>query len=98
VNAPTPVPRPIASNDLARIAGGWDARFINVDLDFLGEIIVAANYLDIKELLELGCVKIASMIKGKDADEVRAAFDIQEEFTEEEKAYINEEKKWCEGA
>lgn len=33
----------------------WDARFIQVDQEMLFEIILAANYLDIKSLLDIGC-------------------------------------------
>ena len=31
----------------------------------LFEVVMAANYLDIKPLLELSCAKVASLIKGK---------------------------------
>lgn len=33
----------------------WDAKFIQVDQEMLFEIILAANYLDIKSLLDVGC-------------------------------------------
>jgi S-phase kinase-associated protein 1 len=33
----------------------WDKEFVNVDKDLLFDIILAANYLDMKNLLELGC-------------------------------------------
>lgn len=34
----------------------------------LFELILAANYLDIKSLLDLTCAKVASMIKGKNTE------------------------------
>ena len=34
-------------------------------------MILAANYLDIKSLLDLTCAKVASMIKGKNTEEIR---------------------------
>lgn len=39
----------------------WDKEFINVDQGTLFEIILAANYLDIQGLLDLGCKTVANM-------------------------------------
>ncbi|GAA5821159.1 hypothetical protein JCM11251_004491, partial [Rhodosporidiobolus azoricus] len=49
----------------------WDAKFIQVDQEMLFEIILAANYLDIKPLLDVGCKTVANMIKGKQPEEIR---------------------------
>ncbi|TYZ62799.1 hypothetical protein PybrP1_007777 [[Pythium] brassicae (nom. inval.)] len=57
-------------------------------------LILAANYLDIKSLLDLACAKVAIMIKGKTPDEIRSTFDITAEFTPEEEQMIREENKW----
>ena len=43
----------------------WYADFVEVEQETLFELVLAANYLDIKQLLELTCAKVASMIKGK---------------------------------
>ncbi len=37
----------------------------------LFELILAANYLDIKSLLDLTCAKVASMIKGKNTEDTK---------------------------
>ena len=37
----------------------------------------AANYLNIKELLDLTCFTVASMIRGKSPEEIRKAFNIK---------------------
>ena len=42
---------------------------------------MAANYLDIKSLLDLGCAKIASLIKGKTPEEIRQTFNIVNDFS-----------------
>ncbi|KAL8008911.1 putative S-phase kinase-associated protein [Plasmopara halstedii] len=39
-------------------------------------LILAANYMDIKSLLDLACAKVASMIKGKTPQEIRDTFNI----------------------
>ncbi|KAK1908906.1 hypothetical protein P3342_006786 [Pyrenophora teres f. teres] len=46
------------------------------DQEMLFEIILAANYLDIKALLDVGCKTVANMIKGKSPDEIRKTFNI----------------------
>ena len=43
----------------------WDQEFLKVDQGTLFELILAANYLDIKGLLDVTCKTVANMIKGK---------------------------------
>ena len=57
---------------------------------------MAANYLDIKKLLDLCCKNVANMIKGKTAEEIRKTFNIKNDFTEEEEAAVRKENQWCE--
>ncbi|KAJ3023196.1 hypothetical protein HKX48_003974 [Thoreauomyces humboldtii] len=49
----------------------WDREFTNVDQGTLFELILAANYLDMKTLLDLGCKTVANLIKGKSVEEIR---------------------------
>jgi hypothetical protein len=48
----------------------------------------AANYLNIKSLLDLTCKTVADMIKGKTPEEIRAHFNIQNDFTPEEEEEV----------
>lgn len=75
---------------------GWDLEFCKVDQPTLFELILAANYLDIKELLDLTCKTVANMIKGKTPEEIRKTFNIKNDFTPEEEAQIAKENEWCE--
>ena len=92
------IEKPLKTDNLRDIVADWYAEFVEVDQEILFEIILAANYLDIKPLLELSCAKVATMIKGKSVTDVRKLFNIENDFTPEEEAQILEENKWAEEA
>ncbi|KAL6219175.1 hypothetical protein ACLB2K_012381 [Fragaria x ananassa] len=54
-----------------------------------------ANYLNIKELLDLTCQTVADMIKGKTPEEIRRIFNIRNDFTPEEEAEVRKENQWA---
>ncbi|KAG5458269.1 MAG: S-phase kinase-associated protein 1A-like protein [Olpidium bornovanus] len=74
----------------------WDQNFMKVEQEMLFEIILAANYLDIKPLLDVGCKTVANIIKGKTPEEIRKTFNIQNDFTPEEEEQIRKENEWAE--
>ncbi|KAK0722557.1 Skp1 family, dimerization domain-containing protein [Lasiosphaeria miniovina] len=74
----------------------WDQKFMQVDQEMLFEIILAANFLDIKALLDVGCKTVANMIKGKSPEEIRKTFNITNDFTPEEEEQIRRENEWAE--
>eukprot|EP01103_Thecamoeba_quadrilineata_P001476 TRINITY_DN11334_c0_g1_i1.p1 TRINITY_DN11334_c0_g1~~TRINITY_DN11334_c0_g1_i1.p1 ORF type:complete len:170 (-),score=37.59 TRINITY_DN11334_c0_g1_i1:147-632(-) len=74
----------------------WDQDFCKVEQAVLFELILAANYLDIKPLLDLTCKTVANMIKGKTPEEIRKTFNIKNDFTPEEEEQIRRENAWCE--
>ncbi|KAL3820021.1 hypothetical protein ACJIZ3_005926 [Penstemon smallii] len=73
----------------------FDAEFVNVDQRTLYDLIMAANYLEIKGLLDLTCQTVANMIKGKTPEEIRKTFNIKNDFTPEEEAEIRKENAWA---
>jgi len=81
---------------LKQVVSPWDANFVDLEQETLFELILAANYMDIKPLLDLTCAKVASMIKGKTPEQIRKAFNIVNDFSPEEEAKVREENKWCE--
>ena len=43
----------------------------NMSLEDIYDLIAAANYMDIKNLVELGCAKVGSMMKNLSIPELR---------------------------
>ena len=88
---PPIIPKPLRSTEMKKLCHDpWDATFI----DSIGEnrqklydLILAANYMDIKSLLHLGCAKVASLIKGQPLDK------IKENLTPEKATTPNEERE-----
>lgn len=90
------IPRPIPTNKLEDIVGEWDANLVDLahDQETLVLVILAANYLDIKSLLELAVCRYACMLKGKDAKEVCEILKIDKEMTPEEERAIRMANPW----
>ena len=58
-------------------------------------LLQAANYLNIKNLLDLTCQTVADMIKGKTPEEIRKTFNIKNDFTPEEEEEVRRENQWA---
>ncbi|GAY42871.1 hypothetical protein CUMW_070250 [Citrus unshiu] len=58
-------------------------------------LLKAANYLNIKSLLDLTCQTVADMIKGKTPEEIRKTFNIKNDFTPEEEEEVRRENQWA---
>lgn len=74
----------------------WDADFLKVDKGTLFKLIVAANYLDIKGLLDVTCKSVANIIKGRTPKELRKTFNIKDDFTPDEEDLVLKENGWYE--
>jgi S-phase kinase-associated protein 1 len=61
----TEIEKPLKSQAMADVVQKWYAEFVDLEQVLLFELILAANYMDIKPLLDLTCATVASMIKGK---------------------------------
>uniref|UniRef100_A0A453TEF6 SKP1-like protein n=5 Tax=Triticinae TaxID=1648030 RepID=A0A453TEF6_AEGTS len=69
----------------------WDADFVKVDKDTIFDIMLAANHLNIKGLLDLTCQAVADMMTGKTPEEIRKIFNINEKLKPEEEEEIRRE-------
>ncbi|XP_027108277.1 SKP1-like protein 1B [Coffea arabica] len=84
-----------SSKDEAESLKSFDAEFVKVDQKTLFDIILAANYLDIKGLLVLTCQTVADMMKGKTPEEIRKTFHIKNDYTPEEEEEVRRENSWA---
>merc|ERR1719301_323959 len=88
---PAEIQKPLKSANLVECGViEWDVEFVEVEQEILFELILAANYLDIRSLLDLTCAKVASTVKGKTPEEVRRRFNLggpnfPEEGTDDDK-------------
>ncbi|KAK1563304.1 hypothetical protein Q3G72_025712 [Acer saccharum] len=55
----------------------WDAEFVKVDQDTLFDLILAANYLNIKSLLDLTCQTVLDLTDGKTFEELNKWYNIK---------------------
>ncbi|PIA39089.1 hypothetical protein AQUCO_02700339v1 [Aquilegia coerulea] len=63
----------------------WDADFVEVDQATLFDLILAANYLNIKSLLDLTC----------QTRKFAKTFNIKNDFTPEEEEEVRRENQWA---
>lgn len=78
-----------------KVINTFDQEYINnFDKNDLFSLILASNYLDIKDLLDLSCTGVANKIKGKNVEEIREAFRIVNDFTPEEEEQVKQENAW----
>jgi len=72
---PPIIEKPLRSKVMREVCkDSWDAEYIDAigeDRQELYDLILAANYMDIKSLLHLGCAKVASLIKGQPLEKIK---------------------------
>uniref|UniRef100_A0A915D576 Skp1-related protein n=1 Tax=Ditylenchus dipsaci TaxID=166011 RepID=A0A915D576_9BILA len=95
------LPEPVIQEDPATRERIWfklndaEKTFYNVPMEQIVELLLAANYLDIKSLYLYGCQTVAALMKNKSPEEVRELFQLEDDMTEEEKDTIRKENVWC---
>jgi len=86
---PPIVEKPLRSKVMKEVCqDGWDADYIDQigeDRQKLYDVILAANYMDIKSLLHLGCAKVASLIKGQPLEKIKDILATNKKKGEEKK-------------
>ena len=97
---PPIVDKPLRSKVMKEVCKDpFDATFIDdigEDRQQLYDLILAANYMDVKSLLHLGCAKVASLIKGQPLEKIK---DILAQGSKGPRVYskmddVAEKKEW----
>ena len=84
---PKEIPKPLPGPDLKPILSEWDYNYISPPpLEDVVNLVNAANYLDISDLINLASARLASEMINCPAEEARKKFGIKTDMTEEEKA------------
>mmetsp|Transcript_7203 Transcript_7203/g.11049 ORF Transcript_7203/g.11049 Transcript_7203/m.11049 type:complete len:129 (+) Transcript_7203:170-556(+) len=63
-----PIQTPLKSSKLEDLVQTWYVEFVKVEQILLFEMVTAANYMDIKPLLDLTCLAVAIMIRVCETD------------------------------
>ena len=82
---PKNIPKPLPSGDLKSILSPFDYNFIsNISLEEVIDLVNAANYMQIEDLVHLCSARIASEMLIGTVEEVREKFGIKTDMTEDE--------------
>lgn len=62
----TPIQTPLKSSKIEDLVQPWYAEYVQVEQSLLFELVTAANFMDIKPLLDLTCLAVSIFIKVSD--------------------------------
>lgn len=71
-----------------------DADFVGSDIFFHRELLMAANFLDNKPLLDLCAKRMAERLMNKTPDDIKAMFNSQKTVTEADVAQVRVDYPW----
>ena len=89
--AMTEIQTPLRSPKLEELVQEWYADYVKVERTMLFDLVAAANFMDIKPLLDLTCLAVSILIKGKSAGELREMFNLTAEVPAPEQQQQNAE-------
>ena len=89
------IPTPLGGSSFNEIVEQeWYRNFmVDMDRPMLFDVINAANYMGVKPLLDLACLKVTFELKGKSADEIREILNLPD-LTPEEETHARNEHRW----
>lgn len=76
------------------IVPDWDAELLKISQADLFKMIKASNFLDIKGLSHVTTLAVALMLRQRSPEELRAMFNIVNDFEETEQQALRLESEW----
>ncbi|AES99817.1 putative S-phase kinase-associated protein [Medicago truncatula] len=73
----------------------WESEFVKVDQDTLLDLISAANYLNIKNLLDLTCKTVGEMMKKTTPEEILKTFSSANDYSPKEEDDVKWGNQWA---
>ena len=70
----------------------FDKEFFNMDQAALLQLIHAANFMNMPDLLLTACKTVANIIKERTVPEIREYFHIENDFTPEQEEHVKQSK------
>ena len=86
---PRQIEKPL-QKDFKDCVDEWDYKFIGDDNTQILSLISAANFMDIRPLLDLAAAKVATLIRGTTTESIRKDFEINDISEEEDKQMQND--------
>jgi hypothetical protein len=93
--------QPLKSPDLSTLVQLWYFEFIRgdpdqpFDLEYISELLLAANFMSIEPLLELSGAAFASQIREKNTEQLKELFHFEGELIPVDEKKIREENPWA---
>mmetsp|Transcript_1486 Transcript_1486/g.1485 ORF Transcript_1486/g.1485 Transcript_1486/m.1485 type:complete len:177 (+) Transcript_1486:33-563(+) len=97
----TKIIKPLRSSDLSTLVQPWYFEFIRgkpekpFDLEYISELILAANFMSIGPLLELSGAAFASQVRDKESTQLKELFGFEGELVPVDEKQIREENPWA---
>ena len=74
----------------------WEKEYIKMTAPEMFPLLITANFLEIKGLIRLMVKAVALQIQGKEVEQIRKTFNVEDpKWTEEELKKLNEENAWA---
>ncbi len=96
-----PAPEPVAAtvklelSDKPPAVSEWDKAFCDaMDQEAMFKTILAANYLDMRQLLDLCCRSVALQVLGLEPSAIYRLFKVEQVLTEAEEKMVRDENPW----